>query len=54
VKRLSDILLNMHQDDEGQKILRQADNTTKFDLLPGGEEAFRRKLLELYRPRVAK
>jgi phosphonate transport system substrate-binding protein len=54
VKRLSDILLNMHQDDEGQKILRQTDNTTKFDLLPGGEEAFRRKLLELFRPRRGK
>lgn len=51
VKRLKEILLGMHQDDEAQKILRQTDNTTKFDLLPGGEEAFRRKLLDLYRPR---
>jgi phosphonate transport system substrate-binding protein len=54
VQRLKEILLNMHQDDEGQKILRQTDSTTKFDLLPGGEEAFRRKLLELYRPRGRK
>jgi len=43
-----EILLSMHQDDEGQKILRQTDGTTKFDTLPGGEEAFRRKLNDLY------
>ena len=54
VKRLKDILLSMHEDGEGQKILRQTDNTTKFDLLPGGEEGFRRKLMELYRPRQSK
>lgn len=51
VERLKEILLSMHQDDEGQKILRQTDNTTKCDTLPGGEEAFRRKVIELYRPR---
>ena len=51
VNRLKEILLSMDQDDEGQKILRQTDNTKKFDTLPGGEEAFRRKLLDLYRPR---
>jgi len=51
IKRLREILLSMHQDDEGQKILRQTDNTTKFDVLPGGEEFVRRKLVELYRPR---
>ena len=50
-KRLKEILLSMHQDDEGQKILRQTGNTTKFDALPGGEESVRRKLVELYRPR---
>ena len=48
-KRLKEILLSMHQDDEGRKILQQTDNTTKFDLLPGGEELLRRKLVELYR-----
>ena len=37
-KCLKEILLNMHQDDEGQKVLRLTDNTTKFDTLPGGEE----------------
>jgi len=48
IKRLKEILLSMHLDDEGQKILRQTDGTTKFDTLPGGEEAFRRKLNDLY------
>ena len=48
---LKDILLNMHRDQEGQDILRKTDNTTKFDSLPGGEEAVRKKLVELYRPR---
>ena len=51
VKRLKEILLSMHQNEEGQKILRQTDGTTKFDPLPGGEETVRRKLVELYRLR---
>jgi phosphonate transport system substrate-binding protein len=51
--RLKEVLLSMHQDDEGQKILRAIDNTPKFDLLPGGEEMMRRKLIELFRPRKA-
>ena len=54
VNRLKEILLSMHQNEDGQKILRQADGTTKFDLLPGGEEMVRRKLVELYRPRRSK
>jgi phosphonate transport system substrate-binding protein len=49
--RLKDILLSMHQDEEGRGILKQIDNTTKFDLLPGGEEMMRRNLVELFRPR---
>jgi len=53
-KRLKEILLAMNQDDEGRKILRETDNTTKFDLLPGGEEMLRRKLVELYRPHEPK
>ncbi len=48
------ILLSMHRDEEGQTILRKTDNTTKFDSLPGGEEAVRRKLVELYRLRGKK
>ena len=51
VKRLKEILLTMHLDKEGQTILEKADNTTKFDSLPGGEEMVRRKLVELYRQR---
>jgi phosphonate transport system substrate-binding protein len=51
VTRLKSILLTMNQDKEGQQILKQTDNTTKFDSLPGGEEMVRRKLVELYRPR---
>jgi ABC-type phosphate/phosphonate transport system substrate-binding protein len=54
IRRLKEILLSMHQDDEGQKILRQIDDTTKFDTLPGGEEAFRRKLNDLYHLRSEK
>jgi phosphonate transport system substrate-binding protein len=49
--RLKEILLSMHQDNEGRKILQQTDNTTQFDLLPGGEEMVRRKLIELFRTR---
>jgi hypothetical protein len=41
----------MNQDKKAQQILKQTDNTTKFDSLPGGEEMVRRKLVELYRPR---
>jgi phosphate/phosphite/phosphonate ABC transporter binding protein len=54
IKRLKEILLSMDQDDEGQKILRQTDGTTKFDMLTGGEDAFRRKLNELYHLRGEK
>ena len=54
VKRLNEILLAMHQDDEGKKILEQFDNTSQIDPLPGGEEAVRRKLVELFRPREKK
>ena len=52
-KRLKEILVGMNQNDAGQKILRETDDTTKFDSLPGGEEMIRRKLVELYRPRAA-
>ncbi len=49
-KRLKEILLAMHEDAEGRAILQRTDNTTKFDLLPGGEESMRKKLVELFRP----
>ena len=53
-KQLKEILLGMDRDKEGQEILRKTDNTTKFDLLPGGAEAVRRQLVELYRQRRGK
>lgn len=53
-KRLEEILLSMDQDEGGRRILQKTDNTTKFDLLPGGEEAVRRKLVEVFRPREKK
>lgn len=46
--RLEQILLSMHEDDEGRGILQKTDDTTKFDMLPGGEEAVRRRLLESF------
>jgi phosphonate transport system substrate-binding protein len=49
--RLKEILLSMHQDEEGRIIMLKTDNTTKFDLLPGGEASVRRKLVETFRPR---
>lgn len=47
--RLKEILLSMHQDEEGQIIMLKTDNTTKFDPLPGGEPVVRRKLVETFR-----
>jgi phosphonate transport system substrate-binding protein len=47
-KRLEGILLSMHEDPEGRRILEKTDQTTKFDLLPGGEAAMRRRLLETF------
>jgi phosphonate transport system substrate-binding protein len=49
LNRLKEVMLAMHQDDEGRKVLEKFDNTTKFDLLPGGEEAVRKKLVALFR-----
>jgi phosphonate transport system substrate-binding protein len=47
IERLGGVLESMHEDGEGQRILRSID-TTKFDLLPGGEEAMRRRLLDTF------
>lgn|SRR5215813_661415 len=49
VSRLKEILLAMHQNKEGQMILKDFDKTTKFDLLPGGEEMMYQKIRELAR-----
>jgi phosphonate transport system substrate-binding protein len=46
--RLQDILLAMHQDAEGRAILDKLENTTKFDLAPGGDQAVRLKLQEVF------
>jgi len=48
VSRLEAVLLSMHEDPEGRKILQKADGTTRFDALPGGEETMRRRLLESF------
>ena len=48
VAQLENILLAMHDDAEGKKILQKTDGTTKFDMLPGGEAAMRRRLLESF------
>lgn len=46
--RLEKILLSMHQDSEGRRILQRTDGTTKFDALPGGELAMRQRLLDAF------
>jgi phosphonate transport system substrate-binding protein len=46
--RLERILLSMHEDPEGQLVLQKTSETTKFDALPGGEAAMRRRLLETF------
>jgi phosphonate transport system substrate-binding protein len=48
-ERLSRILRAMHENEEGRKILERTDGTMKFDLLPGGEDAMRRRLLDTFR-----
>jgi phosphate/phosphite/phosphonate ABC transporter binding protein len=46
--RLKAILLAMSEDDEGRRILQKTGETTKFDMLPEGEEGMRRRLLETF------
>lgn len=47
IERLGRVLQSMNEDDEGRKILRSID-TTQFDVLPGGEEVMRRRLLDTF------
>lgn len=47
-RRLEEILLTMHENDEGRQILSRTDQTAKFDRLPGGEAALRRRLLDSF------
>ena len=53
-ERLGLILLSMSDDEQGRKIMLNADHTTKFDPLPGGEEIMRRRLLETFYSPVRK
>jgi phosphonate transport system substrate-binding protein len=46
-KRLEKTMLSMHEDPEGRSILEKID-TTKFDVLPGGESAINQRLLDVY------
>lgn len=46
--RLKKILLSMHENDEGRKILKRTDDTTKFDVLPEGELGLRRKFEQIF------
>ncbi|MDH3442480.1 MAG: phosphate/phosphite/phosphonate ABC transporter substrate-binding protein [Deltaproteobacteria bacterium] len=46
--RLEKILLSMHQNDDGRRILKKTDDTTMFDMLPGGEAGMRRRLLQTF------
>jgi phosphonate transport system substrate-binding protein len=46
--RLEKVLLSMHENDQGRRILKKTDDTTKFDLLPEGDAGFRRRLSEIF------
>ena len=46
--RLLTVLLTMHEDPEGRRILQSTDDTTKFDILPEGEPGMRRRLLDTF------
>jgi len=46
--RLEKLLLSMHKTPEGREILKRADDTTKFDLLPEGDAGLRRQLTEIF------
>jgi hypothetical protein len=39
----------MHENEQGRKILKKTDDTTKFDLLPEGDAGLRRRLTEIFR-----
>jgi phosphonate transport system substrate-binding protein len=46
--RLEKILLSMHENDQGRRILKKTDDTTKFDRLPEGDAGLRRRLAEIF------
>jgi phosphonate transport system substrate-binding protein len=47
--RAENVLLSMHQNDEGQRILKKTDDTTKFDRFPDGAAGLSRRLMEIFR-----
>ena len=48
VDLIEKILRSMHENEQGRRILKNTDDTTKFDLLPEGEAAMRRRLAEIF------
>jgi len=48
IARLKTVLLSMHDDAAGRRILKDIDGTTKFDVLPGGELAISQRLLDTF------
>ena len=48
INRLEKVLLSMHDDEDGRRVLYKIDQTTKFDRIPGGEEALRKQLLDTF------
>jgi len=48
VDRLEKVLLSMHETDQGRRILKKTDDTTKFDRLPEGDSGLRRRLAEIF------
>jgi phosphonate transport system substrate-binding protein len=48
--QLKKILLSMHENEQGRKVLKNTDDTTKFDLLPGGEVEIHRRMAEIFHP----
>ena len=49
VDRLEKLLLSMHENEQGRRVLKKTDDTTKFDTLPEGEAGTRRRLAEVFR-----
>ena len=52
--RLQEILLGMHQNPEGLRILKKLDNTTKFDLFNVSQTEMQVKLLDVFFRRSSK
>ena len=48
VDRLEKVLLSMHETDQGRRILKKTDDTTKFDRLPEGDSGLRRRLAKIF------